>query len=146
MISINQLSPDNKPYPITHKCKPEKAGEPMTKQEIHEFGLGFLIVYLYKQKGNLISANDHIATDYPHLVAKNPKKELLYIWVKTEIAPFVPRYIPNENHEDIIKLAKQFNSMPVFAGIMLTCDSTEENRVPKCGMGYFAKFTGFKEI
>lgn len=142
MIQLNKY--DDKP--IIHKCEPDRVGEVMTEQEIHEFGLALLIVYLYRQKGNLISSNGNLSNDYPHLVAENPKKELLYIWVKTEMYPTIPSVISIENHEEVINISKQFNAIPVFAGIMLTCDSTEENVTPKCGGGYIAQFTGLKEL
>jgi hypothetical protein len=143
MIELNKY----KDVPIVHKCGRDRVGKPMTKQEIHEFGIALLVVYLYYQKsGTLLSENDSISNEFPHLVVKNPKKELLYIWVKTEIAPALPKYIPDENHDRIIKLAKQFNAKPVFAGIILKCSSNEENSIPLCGGGYFAQFTGFKVI
>ena len=142
MIQLNK----NKDIPIIHKCELNRVGKVMTKQEMHQFGLGLLIVYLYYQKGKLISANNNISNDYPHLVAENPKKELLYIWVKTEMYHAIPSVKSIENHEEVINISKQFNSTPVFAGIMLTCASTDKNDIPKCGAGYFARFTGFKEI
>jgi len=118
----------------------------MTMQEMHEFGIDLLIVYLHNQKGKLISANSNLSNDYPHLVARNPKKELLYIWIKTEMYPTIPNVQSIENHEEVYNISKQFNAIPVFAGIMLTCASTDENSRPKCGDGYIAQFTGFKEI
>jgi hypothetical protein len=142
MISLNKLSNDNKPIPILHKCNPERIGQEMKEQETPDFGLDLLIVYLYQQRGTLISANGNLGTDYPHLVARNPKNELLYIWIKTEIAPKVPRYIPGDNHEDIVNIALQNNTIQVFSGIILTCASTEEKNIPVCGGSYFADFTG----
>jgi len=145
MITLNSILKDGRIQPIPHiGDNPDRVGEIMTSEEIHEFGLGLLIVYLYKQKGDLISSNGNLSMEYPHLVARNPKGELLYIWVRTEITPIVPRYIPGENHEEIISLAKQNNATPVFAGIVLT--PTEENTVPICGGDFIAQFTGFKQM
>lgn len=87
-----------------------------------------------------------MSNHYPHLVVKNPKKELLYVWIKTEMYPTKPSVKSIENHEEVFNISKQFNATPVFAGIILQCDSTEENAIPLCGGGYFAQFTGFKEI
>ena len=70
----------------------------MTARELHEFGSALLTVYLYKQNGELIRANDKIGNEYPHLVAKNPKGELLYIWIKTEMYPTIPTVMSIENH------------------------------------------------
>ena len=116
----------------------------MTKEELHEFGLALLIAYLNKQKGKLIRSNGNIENDYPHLVAKNPKDELLYIRVKTEMYPIMPGIASIENQEEVNKLSHQFIAIPVFAGLRLSCVSTEKNSVPVYGGGYTAEFTGFK--
>jgi hypothetical protein len=145
MILINRTLPDGKIKPIPHKGdNPEKAGGIMDEKELHKFGLQLLIVYLYKQKGDLIRANSHIGNEYPHLVAKNPNGELLYIWVKTEMYPSIPSIVSIENHEEVIKLSDQFKATPVFAGMRMKCVSTEENGLPVYGAGYVAEFTGFK--
>ena len=132
--------------PIMHKCRPERVGEVMTEKEIHDFGLDLLIVYLYYQKGKLISANTNMSNDYPHLVAKNPNGELLYIWTKTEMFPNIPKVGSFNNSEAAIALSKQFNAIPVFAGIILKCASAKEYDIPICGSQYIAEFTGFKAI
>jgi hypothetical protein len=131
---------------ITHKCNPERTGQIMTEKEIHEFGIELLIVYLYNQKGELISANKNLSNDYPHLVSKNPKGELLYIWIKTEMYPNIPRVESIDNPEESVRLSKQFNAIPVFAGIRLKRTSSKENDQSICGGQYIAEFTGFKMI
>jgi hypothetical protein len=79
---------------VTHKGdNPEKSGEIMDKKELHQFGLHLLIAYLFRQKGELIRSNGNIGNEYPQLVAKNPKDELLYIWVKTEMYPTIPSIV-----------------------------------------------------
>ena len=144
MITINKPLPDGKLKPIPHKGdNPERVGEIMTKEELHKFGLGLLIAYLNIQKGELIKANFNIGNDYPHLIAKNPKGQLLYIWVKTEMYPTMPSIVSIENHEEVIKLSNQFGATPVFAGMRMKCVSTEEN-IPVYGGGYIAEFTGLK--
>jgi hypothetical protein len=145
MITINKPLPDGNLKPIPHKGNnPARVGEIMTKEELHEFGLALLIAYLNYQKGTLIRSNHNIGNEYPHLTAKNPEGELLYIWVKTVMYPKVPSIVSIENHEEVIKLSNQFNATPVFAGMVLTCVSTEEKSIPVYGGGYVAEFTGFK--
>jgi hypothetical protein len=145
MILINRTLSDGQIKPILHKGdNPERAGEIVTNKELHEFGLALLIAYLYRQKGELIRSNGNIGNEYPHLIAKNPKGELLYIWVKTEMYPTIPSIISIENHEEVIKLSNQFDAIPVFAGIRSKCVSTEKNVIPVYGAGYVAEFTGFK--
>jgi hypothetical protein len=131
---------------ITHQCNPEREGQIMTEKEIHEFGISLLTVYLYKQKGELITSNHNLSNEYPHLVAKNPDGELLYIWIKTEMYPNIPRVESIENTDEVINLSKQFNATPVFAGIRLKCISSKENDIAICGEGYIAEFTGFKSF
>ena len=145
MITINKTLPDSKIKPVHHKGdNPERDGKIMTKEELHEFGLGLLIAYLNNKKGKLIRSNGNLGNEYPHLVAKNPKDELLYILVKTEMYPTIPSIVSIENHEEVIKLSNQFSAIPVFAGMRMKCVSTEENGIPIYGAGYIAEFTGFK--
>lgn len=137
--------PDGRIQPIPHKGdNHERDGEIMTSLELHEFGAALLTVYLYKQKGELIRGNHNIGNEYPHLTAKNPKGELLYIWIKTEMYPTIPSVMSIENHEEVIKLSNQFGAIPVFAGMRMKCVSTEKNSIPIYGGGYEAEFTGFK--
>jgi hypothetical protein len=63
-------------------------------------------------------ANDHLSNEYPHLTAKNPKGELLYIWIKTEMYPTIPSVMSIENHKEVIKLSNQYGAIPVFAGMI----------------------------
>jgi hypothetical protein len=116
----------------------------MTKEELHEFGLALLIAYLNYQKGTLIRSNHNIGNAYPHIIAKNPEGELLYIWVKTEMYPTMPSIVSIENHEGVIKLSNQFNAIPAFAGMRITNISAEEKSIPVYGGGYVAEFIGFK--
>ena len=147
MILLNSTLSNGKVQSITHKGdKPERVGEIMTWKELHEFGLALLIVYLYKQKGTLIKANDNIGNEYPHLIAKNPKGELLYIWVKTEMFPNIPSTKSIENHEEVYNISNQYNAISVFAGMRLTCVPAEEKNAPVYGAGYVAEFTGLKSF
>ena len=103
MILLNSTLPNGKIQPIPHNGdNPERVGKIMTNEELQAFGLDLLIVYLYKQKGTLIGANINIGNEYPHLVAKNPDEELLYIWFKTEMYPTIPSIVSIENHEEDI--------------------------------------------
>ena len=145
MITLNKKSPDDQIKPVVHKGNnPERVGKIMTKEELHEFGVALLNVYLYKQKGKMVSSNKNASNDYPHIVVESPKDGLLYVWVKTEMYPTIPSIVSIENHEEVISLSYQFNAIPVFAGMRLKCVSTEENSIPVYGAGYVAEFTGFK--
>jgi hypothetical protein len=144
MITLNKKSPEYLIRPIVHKGNPERVGKIMTQEEIHEFGLGLLIAFLDNQDGKLIGSNANLWNEYPHLVVESPKKELLYIWIKTEMYPIIPSIVSIENHEKVINYSNQFNAIPVFAGIRLSCVSTKEKNIPVYGAEYIAEFTGFK--
>ncbi len=58
--------------------------------------------------------------------------------------PIIPSIKSIENHEEVCKLSNQFNAIPVFAGMRMTCASTEEKHIPVYGAGYVAEFSGFK--
>ena len=49
-----------------------------------------------------------------------------------------------ENQEEVINLANQFNAIPVFAGLRLSCISTDEKNIPFYGGEYIAEITGLK--
>ena len=116
----------------------------MTKEELHAFGVGLLVRFFYTQRGKLFRSNHNISNDYPHIVVENPKDGLLYVWVKTEMYPIVPNIASIENQEEVINLANQFDAIPVFAGIRLSCVSTEEKCIPIYSGKYVAEFTGLK--
>lgn len=132
--------------PTIHKCEPDRQGKPMTKQEMHEFGLGLLIVYLHKQNGKLLRASHLFIALTPNLILENPKGELLWVWVETSFDKEMRYDDDSITRETRIILAKKYKAIPVFAGILLKYDSTEENAVPLCGEGYYSRFTGFKAI
>ena len=145
MITLNKKSAESLIRPIVHKGNnPERVGKIMNKQELHEFGLGLLIAFLTNHNGNLIRFNSNTGNKYPHIIVVSPKKELLYVWVKTEMYPNIPCIESIENHEEVNKLSNQFNAVPVFAGIRLSCVSNEKNCIPVYGAGYIAEFTGLK--
>jgi hypothetical protein len=58
--------------------------------------------------------------------------------------PTIPGIESIENHEEVIKLSNQFNAIPVFAGLRLSCVSTERNSVPVYGAGYIVGYAGLK--
>ena len=116
----------------------------MTKEELHAFGVGLLVGFFYTQRGKLFRSNHNISNDYPHIVVENPKDGLLYVWVKTEMYPIVPNIASIENQEEVINLANQFNAIPVFAGLRLSCISTDEKNIPFYGGEYIAEITGLK--
>jgi hypothetical protein len=76
----------------------------------------------------------------------NQQKVLLYVWVKTDLAPNIPVYVPNETHDFIINLSKQYKAIPSFASITISCAYKESNLIPKCGGEYYAMLNEFQEI
>jgi hypothetical protein len=147
MITLNKKLPDGQLKPIVHKGdNPERVGKIMTDKELHEFGVGILVGFFHNQRGKLFRSNHNISNEYPPIVVESPKDELLYVWVKTKMYPTIPRIESIENQEEVINLANQFNAIPVFAGLRLSCVSTEENSIPFYGGKYIAEFTGLKKF
>ena len=146
MFSLNKLSDDDTPIPITHRCRPERVGKDMTGLELHEFGLALFTSYFSDQGGELFAINMNPENGAPHVMIWNLQKVLLYVWVKTDLAPNIPVYVPNETHDFITKLSKQYKAIPSFASITISCAFTERNLIPKCGSEYYAMLNEFEEI
>jgi hypothetical protein len=146
MTYLNKLTDDDIPIPIGHICKPERLGKDMTGFELHEFGLSLFMTFLWVQDGKLIAVIMNPENGAPNLVVENPQKVLLHIWVKTDLAPIIPVYVPNETNDVITKLSRQYKAIPSFASITISCASKEGNLIPKCGGEYYAVLNEFEEI
>jgi hypothetical protein len=92
MFSLNRLSDDDTPIPITHRCRPERLGKDMTGLELHEFGLALFMTFIEVQNGKLKAVNMNPENGAPNVLVENPKKVLLYVWGKTDLAPNIPVY------------------------------------------------------
>jgi hypothetical protein len=146
MFSLNKLTDDDIPIPITHICKPERLGKDMTGLELHEFGLALFTSYFSNQGCELFAINMNPENGAPHVMIWNQQKVLLYVWVKTDLAPNIPVYVPNETHDFIINLSKQYKAIPSFGSITISYASMESNLIPKCGGEYYAMLNEFQEI
>jgi hypothetical protein len=146
MVSLNKLSADDTPIPIAHRCKPERLGKDMTGLELHEFGLALFTSYLSDQNFELFAVNMNPENGAPHIMIWNPQKVLFYIWVKTDLAPNIPVYVPNETHDVITKISRKYRAIPSFTSITISCVSKGGNLVPKCGGEYYAVLNEFEEI
>jgi hypothetical protein len=145
MFSLNKLSDDDTPIPITHRCRPERVGKDMTGKELHEFGLALFMTFLVVQDGKLIAVNMNPENGAPHVLVENPQK-VLYVWVKTDLAPNIPVYVPNDTHDVITEISRKYRAIPSFASITISCASKKGNLIPKCGGEYYAVLNEFEEI
>jgi hypothetical protein len=146
MFSLNKLTVDDIPIPITHICKPERLGKDMTGLELHEFGLALFMTFIEVQNGKLIAVNMNPENGAPHVLVENPQKVLLYVWVKTDLAPNISVYVPNETFEVIAKISREYGAKLCFASITISCASNEGNLIPKCGGEYYAVLNEFEKI
>jgi hypothetical protein len=110
MFSLNKLSDDDTPIPITHRCRPDRIGKDMTGLELHEFGLALFTSYFSNQGWELFAINMNPENGAPHVMIWNQQKVLLYIWVKTDLAPNIPVYVPNCSPTYEVDLELCFNS------------------------------------
>ena len=143
---LNKLNDDETPIPITHRCTQERVGKDMTGKEFHEFGLALFTSFFSDQGAELVAVNMNPENGAPDVMITNLNKVLLYVWVKTDLAPNIPVYVPNETHDVITKLSRQYKAIPGFASITITCASQESNLIPKCGGEYYAVLNEFEEI
>jgi hypothetical protein len=118
----------------------------MSGLELHEFGLALFTSYFSDQGGDLFAINMNPENGAPHVMIWNLQKILLYVWVKTDLSPNIPVYVPNETHDFITKLSRQYKAIPSFASITISCASKEGNLIPKCGGEYYAVLNEFEEI
>jgi hypothetical protein len=146
MYSLNKLTDDDIPIPIPHICKPERFGKDMTGLELHEFGLALFTSYLSDQNFELVAVNMNPENGAPHIMIWNPQKVLFYIWVKTDLAPNIPVYVPNNTYDLISKISREYGAILSFASITIRCASKEGSLIPKCGGEYYAVLNEFEEI
>jgi hypothetical protein len=146
MIYLSKVTDDDVPIPIIHPCKPERVGKDMTGSELHEFGLFMFMAFHRRQDFELYAINLNPENGAPNVMIFNPQKVLLYVWVKTGLAPTVPTYVPNETHDTIMKLCKEYHAVPCFASITISCASISIDSIPKCGGEYYVMLNEFEEI
>ena len=146
MTYLNKLTDDDIPIPLTHICKPERLGKDMTGLELHEFGLFLFMSFLEIQNGKLKAVNMNPENGAPHVLVENPQKLLLYIWVKTDLAPNIPVYVQNDTFDVIAKISKEYGAKLCFASITISCASKESQLIPKCGDEYYAILNELEEI
>ena len=96
---------------------------------MHEFGLALFTSYQSDQGGELVAINMNPENGCPHVMIANLWKVLLYVWVKTDLAPNIPVYVPNEIYDFITKLSGQYKAIPSFASITIRCASPESNLI-----------------
>jgi hypothetical protein len=146
MTYLNKLTDDDIPMPITHICKPKRLGKDMTGLELHEFGLFLFMSFLEVQNGMLKAVNINPENDAPHILVENPQKVLLYIWVKTDLAPNTPVYVKNDTFDVIAKISNEYRAKLCFASITISCTSKGIHLIPKCGGEYYAVLNELEEI
>jgi hypothetical protein len=118
----------------------------MTGSELHEFGLFMFIGYFETQGGKLMGINMNPENGAPDVMIGNPNNVLFYVWVKTDLAPNIPVYVPNETHDFITKISNKYNISLGFASITIHCASPEDNSIPKCGGEFYVVLNEFEEI
>jgi hypothetical protein len=146
MTYLNRLTDDDIPIPITHRCNLERLGKDMTGEELHEFGLALFTSYFSDQGYELEAVNINPENGAPDVLIRNPQGVLLYVWVKTGLAPDIPVYVPNETHDFITDVSRKYKAIPCFASITVSCASEEGNLIPKCGGEYYVVLNEVEEI
>lgn len=144
---MNKTFPDGQIMPFIHIADNfDRIGKVMTDAELHEFAMILLIGYLDICNGNVIQPTGILKEEHPHMIVKAPNGKVFDFWIKVVMHPQTPTIELFEHHSEIIYLAKQFNAIPVFAGVKFTCLPIEDNSMPICGGKYKAEFTGIKQF
>jgi hypothetical protein len=104
------------------------------------------MTFIEVQNGKLIAVNMNPENGAPNVLVENPEKVLLYVWVKTDLAPNIPIYVPNETQDVITEISRKYRAIPSFASITISCASKEGNLIPKCGGEYYAVLNELEEI
>jgi len=103
-------------------------------------------LYVSDQNFELVAVNMNPENGAPHIMIWNPQKALFYIWVKTDLAPNIPVYVPNKTHDVITEISRKYKAVLSFASITIRCAFPESNLIPKCGGEYYAVLNKFDEI
>jgi len=80
------------------------------------------------------------------MVIVAPNDKVFDFWVYTAMYPQIPSIELFENHQDIIEISRQYEAIPLFAGIRLSCLSYDDISLPIYGGSYKAEFTGLKQF
>lgn len=74
--------------------------------------------------------------------SKNGK--IYYVVIATAIYPNDPSNLPKDKYSEIIKLAHQYNAIPVLAGLGFANASDFSNAI--CGANYYISFKGLQQL
>ena len=102
--------------------------------------------FLEVQNGKLKAVNMNPENGAPHVLVENPQKVLLYILVKTDLAPNIPVYVQNDTFDVIAKISREYGAKLCFASITIRCTSKESCLIPKCGGEYYGELNEFEKI
>lgn len=133
---------NGEPSVIYHSTSRERIGLQMNKAELHQFAVETL-VNLYKSEGmEIIDVNRIIGKEYPQFVMKSRNGKLYYVAVEASVFPTTPDSLFSNDYTEILKLAKEHNATPVFAGIAFANAVREDMSSLVCGDAYFVAFKG----
>lgn len=142
MIFVDQ---NGEPRIIYHNCDTSRKGQPISKEELHKFGVE-LLADLYQKEGMILKdINRTVGYEYPQFVMEGKNKKLYYVAVKTTIFPNAPFSLPKNDCNEIISLAAKYNATPVFAGLGFATVSEDMTKAV-CGGAYFVSFKGLQPL
>ena len=139
--------PNGKPKIYVHHCDQSREGQLMTERELLAFALKLLTDYYQKQGMEVAVHKRSGDKGFPNFVMESKSGTKFYVAVRTSLFPVNPLDISREGFDDFKKLAKQFNSRPVFAGVSFACTTSYHQEINNlsiatCGGEYFVAFRG----
>ena len=147
MFLINKKNKNKKAIPILHKCEPFDIGRPMTEEDLHRFAVDLILVYYFKQGGDIKSVNKNPGIEYPHIIMANKaNNKLYYLTIKADYKSIVPEPLPEENYSSLIELAQEAKAEPVFIGVVFDHIPKNNQSEVLCGDHFIVRYTGLISI
>ena len=147
MYLVNNLDEENEIIPITHKCTESDIGKPITEEQLHEFAVELIMIYHYKQGGDIKSMNINLGIEYPHIVMESKENNKLhYVTIKADYKPNVPEPLPKEYYSSLIKLSREAKAVPVFIGVVFDHITRNGQLEILCGDQFIVEYTGLIAI
>jgi hypothetical protein len=136
---------NDEPMVLKHTCTPDRAGKEMTKEELHCFAVE-LLSNLYENAGmTIVNVNRNYQRKYPNLVMKSRNGQLYYVIIETACYPQTAESLYSADYPEMKQYAKNFNAIPVFAGMSFMNASSEWDKLV-CGDNYIVAFKGLEKI
>jgi hypothetical protein len=136
------------PALIRHKCNAIRQGQPITKEALQIFAVDQLSELFKKNEWVIESIKKAANPQAPNIIMSSPTGERYYVVIKTAMYPTEPLSIPKDDYADFLKICKQANAVPTFAGVSFACWSSYVSLPNEMGTGIYGGeyFISYKKL